>query len=213
MRVKNIDTVNHVYQGQTLTPNQEYTLQASEISKWATDDNVMTDITDLKLQVGDDTTWITGVADQINELTGKIGHVEIDKQPAFASKYTVDGKSLYKRVHGANNTISANSTGNIDLTVTYGEVKFTGAEIIGTSKEDTVNFKIIDDANGTYSGTPNAVLNQFGYNVEMPAGGFYKNTSQYDASLFNGMILRCEYSNNTASSVYIALNFEMHEVV
>jgi hypothetical protein len=219
MRVKNIDSVNNVYQGQTLTPNQEYTLEASEVSKWSTDDTVLTDITNLKLQVGNDTEWISGVANQINELTGKIKHVEVDAQQAFASKYTIDGKALYKRMHGGNATISASSTGNIDHVVTYNEVKFTGACIINCNVGDTVNFTVHDDANNTYSGLDvgtygaNVQLNKFGYDVEM-SKDFYENTSQYDASLYVGMIIRCSYSNNdNSNSRYIGVNFEMHEVV
>ena len=43
MRVKNIDTVTNIYQGQTLTVNQIYTLESNEIGKWATDDSVLND--------------------------------------------------------------------------------------------------------------------------------------------------------------------------
>lgn len=68
MRVKNIDTVTAIYQGMTLTAGQEYTLQANEISKWATDDSVLNSISNLKLQVGNDSEWINGIANQFDEL-------------------------------------------------------------------------------------------------------------------------------------------------
>jgi hypothetical protein len=71
MRVKNIDTVTATYQGQQLTASQVYTLEANEIGKWATDDAVIDAISDAKLQIGNDTEFITGTANQINALIGK----------------------------------------------------------------------------------------------------------------------------------------------
>jgi hypothetical protein len=70
MRVKNIDTVTNIYQGQTLTASQEYTLQSNEVGKWSTDDSVLDDISNGKLQVGNDSEWLTGTSNQISELTG-----------------------------------------------------------------------------------------------------------------------------------------------
>lgn len=142
--------------------------------------------------------------------------VKVNTAPPFAAKkIVVNGveKSLFKRVHGANATITANSTADIDFVVPYAHAKFTGANIFGNTLGDTLDFTVHDDASNTYSGAPgsNYKLNQFGYDVEMP-GEPYENTSDYDADLYYGMVIRCSYTNNTNASAYIAMNVWLHEV-
>lgn len=129
----------------------------------------------------------------------------------FASK-KIESGSLFKRVHGVSSqSIPAGQTANVDFVIPYPTAKFSGAEIFGTSLGDSVNFKVLDDGNGTFSGTPNAPLNQFGFGVKMKDGD-YKNTSEYDADMYAGMILRCEYTNNSANAKVIYMNLELHEV-
>lgn len=146
--------------------------------------------------------------------------VEVNSAPPFAAKtIKINGitKKLFKRVHGVNETISSGQTVNIDFTVPYAWAKFTGAEIFGCTKEDTLNFYVLDTATNTYSGLDpqvygaNFTLNQFGFDVELPDGP-YANTSDYDADLYQYMIIRCEYTNNGASSKYIGMNVWLHEV-
>lgn len=152
--------------------------------------------------------------------------VEVESSPAFASKYTKDGKSLFKRVHGvgpvsvpvydAND--EANTVKTIELTISYPEAKFTGADIIGTELGDIVDFTVHDTDNNDISGlpttspyAPNIQLNQFGFNVVM-TGGSYSNTSQYDASLYQGMKLRAKIKNMGAATKNFYMNVELHEV-
>lgn len=139
----------------------------------------------------------------------------------FASKKIIingEEKSLFKRVHGVGLDIAAGSTGNIDFTVPYAFCKFTGANVFGSDIGDTLNFKVLDDATNTISGLDvgtygaNFMLNQFGFNVEMPPGGVYENNSNYDADLYLGMILRCEYTNNGSATKHIGMNPWLHEV-
>ena len=81
-----------------------------------------------------------------------------------------------------------------------------------------LNYYILDDVNNTYSGAPTTnpgypyyQLNQFGFNVEMPNEN-YKNTSNYDADLYYGMIVRCQYTNNGSTEKYVSSNLWLHEV-
>ena len=135
----------------------------------------------------------------------------------FASKKLPDGRDLFKRVHGVGATVSANSTLNIDFIIPYAEVKFSGAEIEGCALKDTVDFTVHDtDTNlisgldvGTYGA--NFKLNQFGFSVQM-RDATYTNTSNYDASLVSGMVLRCTYTNSSNTDRYIGVNYELHEV-
>lgn len=69
--IRNIDTVEHVYSGQTIAVSASYTIQASERSRWASNDALITDITDGKAQVNNGTSDITGVAAQIAYLLGQ----------------------------------------------------------------------------------------------------------------------------------------------
>lgn len=71
MRVKNIDTVSETYEGMFLTAAQECTLEVKEIGRWSSSDKVLDAISSGKLQIGNDSEWIVGTANQINELTGK----------------------------------------------------------------------------------------------------------------------------------------------
>lgn len=143
-------------------------------------------------------------------------NVKVQQEPPFAAKtIEVNGttKKLFKRVHGESLSIANGATGHIDHIVSYTTCKFSGAEIFNTDLGDTVDFKILDDANNTYSGAPgsNYQLNQFGFDVQMPADR-YKNTSNYDADLNVGMVVRCSYTNNSGAAKTVAMNIWLHEV-
>lgn len=169
-------------------------------------------------------------AAQITVLTGIINThdgvkivepdlVDVDSSPAFANKkLLVNGvqKSLFKRVHGASVSIPANSTGYLELIVPYPTCKFSGAEIFGGSLGDSLDFFILDTATNTYSGAPieypNWLLNQFGFDVQIP-GSEYQNTSNYDADLYHSMVISCAYKNNDPDNAkVISGNFWLHEV-
>ena len=142
--------------------------------------------------------------------------VKVESQIPFASKKIKVGgveKSLFKRVHGVELSIADGQTGNIDFVVPHPQTKFTGAEIFGTDLGDEVDFTVHDDASNTYSGAPgsNYQLNQFGFNVKMPPDR-YKNTSNYDADLYYGMIVRCAYTNNSGATKTVYMNVWLHEV-
>jgi len=151
--------------------------------------------------------------------------VNVKEEPAFSSKKVIiDGvqKSIFKRVHGVSATILSGATTDLDFVIPYAHAKFTGANVFGSELKDVLDFSVHDNATNDYSGAPispgptyypNFLLNQFGFAVEMPPNGIYENTSNYDADLFMGMIIRCTYTNNGASDKYIGINHWLHEVV
>lgn len=202
--------------GVTVSANSNYTLQAADFPIWASSDTLVTKIGDGSIVINDGVSDL-GASDGLSLVKGffpsKIG---VNEEPPFAAKkIVVNGveKNLFKRVHGVSANIGANSTGNIDLIVSYAHAKFTGAEIFGTNLGDDLNFYVLDDANNTYSGAPgsNYQLNQFGFNVKMPPDR-YKNTSDYDADVYTGMVIRCEFTNNTGSAKDVHMNVWLHEV-
>jgi len=68
IRAKNIDTIAHTWTGQEIQPDDIYILEPSEVSKWAYNDQVLTDIGAAKLQIGDDSVFFTSVSDQVKLL-------------------------------------------------------------------------------------------------------------------------------------------------
>ena len=135
------------------------------------------------------------------ELKSKI------EEPPFAAK-RVDGRNLFNRTTGQAYSLAA-GTQDCEFVVPFAEMKFNGLEVIGGEIGDSVNLFVFDDASGTYSGTPNYQLNQFGYTV-FPAKDFYKKVSRYDADVFVNMKIVAEYTSITAKTVYI--NWDIHEI-
>lgn len=148
----------------------------------------------------------------------KEGHFKI-KTESFSSKtVTVGGveKSLYKRIHGNNFFVANNQSTSCDFVIPYPHVKIEGIEILSAHPADDLNLKVLDADGNVYSGLDvgtygdNFMLNQFAFNVH-PATDYYRHDSQYDADLYQGMIIRIEY-NNTGSGKNVYMNFLLNEV-
>jgi hypothetical protein len=137
----------------------------------------------------------------------------VQRPTPFAGKMVEDHK-LFRRKHGTSISSPAGQTANLDVVIPYTRCKVNKAELIGCSMNDSVNLKVLDNAQGSISGTgiPNVLLNQFGFNVRMP-DGYYTDKSEYDADLYQGMIVRIEYTNNSANTVTISVNVTLHQMV
>ena len=129
----------------------------------------------------------------------------------FAAKKLPDERKLYRRKRGTRNTIPANSSASITFTVPYAMCKIDQLEITNTDTLDQADFNVRDTATGTYSGYPNVVIEQFGFDVEMPMD-FYVDRSNYDANLYGGMVLEVVYKNSTSNDKIIGINFNLHEI-
>lgn len=210
--IKNIDSETHTILGVELNQNDTYTIPDTKRVNASNNDDLLNGISSGIYQIGDGTSYFTTTSDQISYLKSVVSNVVVDMQPPFAAKQ-INGKKLFKRVHGVSVSCPDGQTTNIDLVIPYTQCKFSGAEIFNTDFGDTVDFKVLDDSNNTYSGAPgsNYQLNQFGFDVVMPSER-YKNTSNYDADLYSGMILRCEYTNNSGSTKTVAMNAWLHEL-
>jgi hypothetical protein len=220
MRVKNIDTVNNIYQGQTLTPNQEYTLEASEVGKWATDDLVLSDISNSKLQIGNDSEWISGVANQINELTGQLPKDDSGK-PIFSQTGIAEPNGHRARLKGiCKDTINAGST---DYVLDYkmeqlqyqGVNKssvFDGVEYYAKNADnfDEITFQVIDKDNILGYGA-GFIVEQFGDKVFiMPDSHVLLRF--YRSAIVPNLYLRAKYTSYGASDVKFSMNLIRHLV-
>jgi len=130
----------------------------------------------------------------------------------FASKLLDDGKKLYRRKHGTKDTIPANSSKSVKYTIPYAHCKIDEVEVINCTALDKIDLKILDSVNGDYSGTPNLLLNQFGFGV-LVGDLYYTDTSNYDADLYLGMQIEIIYYNETNETQDVGFNFVLHEVV
>jgi len=130
----------------------------------------------------------------------------------FAAKILPNGKKLYVREQGIPKiTIAAGATGSLIFQIPYSEVKINGAMVIWCKAHDTANFKILDTDTGTLTTIPLYPVNQFGYNVNMDDGKYYK-SYPYDADLFLGLHVSIEYTNNGVNPIDISVNLDLHEV-
>lgn len=128
----------------------------------------------------------------------------------FATKELPDGKKLYRRKHGYSFQLPT-EVSTYSITVPYSRAKINDAEFLEFPPGVTVNMKVKDTAQGTYSGTPNLVLNQYGFSCAI-GRDFYKDVSPYDADVYQGMVLEFEF-NNPNIAIDVALNMTFHEVV
>lgn len=133
---------------------------------------------------------------------------EINTISTFTSKALSNGKKLYARNTGIQASLSSGSN-TITYTATLAWAKFVGAEVVNSEALDTVDFKVYDDANGTYSGVPNRLLNQFGFTVNLPKD-YYVRIANYDADIYVGMVIEVTYTS--ISTKTIGINFIMNEV-
>lgn len=207
--IKNVDTVDHTYAGQGIIAGGSYTLQAIDEVNMSNSDDLLADIIAGKAVINNGTADIVGSANQINYLKSSFQNVSILSQPAqntFTSKTIIANgvsKSLFRRVTGVTSTLAV-GVNTILFTVPYNWTKITGAQMIGGEIGDTANFMVLDSATGAYYGTPNAQLNQFGFNVNI-AKDFFDSRSQFDADLYIGMQIKIVYTSISAKNIGINL--------
>lgn len=130
--------------------------------------------------------------------------------PFGAKSLIISGvlKKFYARNTGVQYALSSGSN-LLEYTIGYPWVKMIGIECIGAESLDTAELKVYDNSSGTYSGVPNALLNQFGYTLNM-AKDFYRRESPFEADLYAGMLLKVTYVSVSAKT--IGVNFIMNEV-
>lgn len=143
-------------------------------------------------------------------LVDLVQSVVVQSIPApapFAAK-TIGTKKLYKRVTGIQASVIAGIT-DVLFTIPYSWAKITGIEIVGGAILDKISLFVLDSAAGNYTGSANATLNQFGFNVNVNKD-YYINTSEFDADLYLNMQIKVSY--NTPVAKTIGLNFILNEV-
>jgi hypothetical protein len=119
---------------------------------------------------------------------------------------------LFRRKKGFKSSeIADGSTGTIEIIVPFPSVKINELEIVNGKEGAVLDFKVHDTPTGTISTVPNLMLNQFGFDVELP-DGFYRDRSEYDADLIQDMKIIITVKNNTGSPYTCRGNIVFHEV-
>lgn len=139
------------------------------------------------------------------------GNKPFNQSSPFGSKtLRVAGveKKIYARSTGIRPVLAAGAN-QIDFTITYPWCKILGIEAINAEALDYTDLKIIDRNVNPYLGVPDAVLNQFAFANNI-APNFYIRLAQFDADLYEGMIIRFNY--NSVSAKTIGINFILYEV-
>jgi hypothetical protein len=131
--------------------------------------------------------------------------------PNGAKTIVVNGVShkLYVRNTGIQQTLVSGSN-TVTFTVPYSWIQLMGAAVINCEALDTISFYVYDTAAGTYSGTPNTLLNQFGFTVNLPKD-FYETLSTFQADLYAGMVISLIYTSASAKTV--GFNILMNQVI
>jgi hypothetical protein len=125
----------------------------------------------------------------------------------FSSK-NIDGKGLFKRVHGIQKECLVGE--NIfTFVIPYTQCKITEIEIIGASNCDRVELEVYDNPSGTISGIPNRLLNQFGFMVNV-SKDYYSQKSEYDADMIKDMMIEVHVYSSIVG--IIGINFNLNEL-
>lgn len=138
--------------------------------------------------------------------------VAVKGEPAFTDKtILVSGvtKKLFARHTGKMFAVSSGVITELNYTATFPWVKMIGLECIGGEIGDYAELRVYDTPAGTYSGVPNLMLNQFGYELNL-AKDYYARTSSFDSDVYAGMVLKISYYSISNKTVWI--NYLMNEV-
>jgi hypothetical protein len=137
--------------------------------------------------------------------------VSVQTIPSFGAKTAlINGvtKKFFARNTGAQYDLVSGAN-DLSFTIGYPWVKMTGVECFGAETLDTCELRVYDSPAGTYSGVSGALLNQFGYTLNL-GKDFYQRSAPYDADLYYGMVLKLNYVSK--SDKRVGVNFLMTEV-
>lgn len=211
--IHNISGVSKTYQGYEILDTAYLQIPSNLENEFNQDIALISDLAASNVRMSADgvSDYSSNGSSNIDFLKGLVNTTSITSLPPFGAKQAVINgvlKKFYARNTGIQSAVTTGSN-VINYTMSYAWVKIIGIECIGCEALDTCELKVYDNASGTYSGVPNALLNQFGYTLNM-AANFYSRTSPFDADLYAGMVLQITYVS--LSNKTIGFNMIMNEV-
>jgi hypothetical protein len=143
-KIKNNDSVSHIWCGQEIQPTEYYQIQPSEESRWANDSTVLSDIGNSLALVNDGSSDITNINDAINWLKSNVPvdvNATIETTPPFA-------EPLYRTKFQATAdlvTVEPNSSETIDFLITDSFYVYGGEGFVkGAELGDFVSAEVYD---------------------------------------------------------------------
>jgi len=204
-----------IYIGKIIDADSYYLIQPHLEISFANSNEVLTDLaaSDIVMSTTTDSSGhITDLNKAIDYLKNNLPQlVETTSTPAFAAKtLVINGvtKKLFARNTGFQQALDQGAN-TINYSLTYPWCKILGVEVVGAETLDYCDFEVYDNAQGSYSGVPNLKLNQFAYSVNIPKD-YYIRLSQFDADIYQGMVIKITYNSVSAKSV--GINLIMNEV-
>jgi hypothetical protein len=197
-RIKNTTQSTVVRCGQSLPPSTYYTIQATELARWQTDDTVFVELGSGDLVINDGDVDITAPAAATLFLLDVPGPVQLKP---FA---TADG--FRARFTGFSGTADYGTTTALDYTLSA-ERWIDGVELLvsGAAQGDYVNFQVVHPQAG--------VLDTFGatWYVDHERCKQTVVVLSYPARLVAGLIIRVSYVSVGTADVWVAANLRLHE--
>jgi len=211
--IHNIQAETKVYQGREILAGAFFQIEGSLDSEYRSDALLISDLALSVVRMSADglTDYSTNGSSNVDFLKNMVREVQVTSQIPFGAKsQVIDGvlKKFYARNTGKQFDVVEGSN-ELTYTATFPWVKMLGIECINAEALDTAELRVYDSPAGTYSGVPNALLNQFGYTLNM-AAGFYGRSSPFDADLYAGMVIKITYVSQSLKKV--GVNFLMNEV-
>jgi hypothetical protein len=133
-------------------------------------------------------------------------YTSTNSQPPYGAKTILingSSKKLFARFTGIQFSLQQGSN-TLVYTNPYPWAKIIGVEVVNCEALDTADLKVYDTSSGTYSGIPNALLNQFSYSLNL-SKDFYQRMAQFDADIYQGMVIQIIYTSQNAKTVGINL--------
>lgn len=219
--LKNVDSVTHVWNGQSINAAASYTIQDSELKGFANNDALLEDIANGLAVINDGTSDIVGTSNQIDYLKGKLAsQVEITSQiephpfaaPTFRTKRNATSTWV---------DCLENATTHIDFLLTE-ERYVSGGEIIykNAKKGDYVTASVYDKDSVIPAPYRAALCEAHPVVAEyiskkwvIPSDGFNSfeiNTYPLNAKVTAGLYLRVSYvATSEAGTREAAINYHL----
>jgi len=205
--IKNTDTIEHSWSGQGILTDEYYLIEDVELNKWQANSQLLIDIANGIAVVARDNSGSADIAD-VNEAINYLKDIKSAVQHTISealssNALTLENKVLYTKIHGQKAMVAAGQMQVFEMQIPYTEVYFQGAEVM-VDIIGVTDFHIFHPVTQTS-------IEQYGYAVNMGTIKYIRE-SKYAARIPQGLIIRCEYTNDTTGDLEVGVNFILHEI-
>ena len=201
IKIKNDTGSIKIWAGKEFAAAEEHTIQESSISKWRSNNALLTAIGNSDALVGDSSSYFTDISKAFNWLNGDIATIISSPFPANDSAYSFRGL-------GGSAALSTGSN-NVDQVITAARF-INGAEVWSDDPAygNSITFQVVDVDNvlGYGAGT---VIEEFGTTWQMHPGCITKAFPGYIASVPAGLYVRMVVTVSQAASFHY--NLHLHK--